>query len=113
MRATAGCRLGKQAAPAPCCQPGGLQRLHEKFVHSCAAKQVATGKALSGTRYKNNDKSVYDRNFAKVARASTATVYQRERPHESEARKDSQVDKGELTESVDPKGMRDAFCQIW
>ncbi|KAM3444749.1 hypothetical protein NHJ13734_001099 [Beauveria thailandica] len=50
------------------------------------------------------DTSVYDRNFAKVARASTATVYQREKPHESAVQKEAELNEAEATKDTDAKG---------
>ncbi|KAM3503177.1 hypothetical protein MY11210_008814 [Beauveria gryllotalpidicola] len=45
-----------------------------------------------------------DENFAKVARASTATVYQREKPHESAVKKEAEFNEAEATKDTDAKG---------
>ncbi|KAJ6786245.1 hypothetical protein PWT90_04917 [Aphanocladium album] len=102
MRAAAGCRLRKQVPAAA--QPGCLFMQHAKHVHSGVSKQIATGNTWNTARYRGNDKSFYDRNFAKVARASTATVYQRERPHESAAQKEADFNESEAHRDVHSKG---------
>ncbi len=102
MRAAAGCRLRKPVPAAG--QPGCLAQQQTKRVHSCAPKQIATGIAWNSSRYRGAEKSVYDRNLAKVARASTATVYQRRRPHESAAQKEADFNEAEATQDVDSKG---------
>ncbi|KAM3439893.1 hypothetical protein MY4824_002400 [Beauveria thailandica] len=68
------------------------------------AAHVATGKSWNPSRYRGADTSVYDRNFAKVARASTATVYQREKPHESAVQKEAELNEAEATKDTDAKG---------
>ncbi|OAA69937.1 Coiled-coil domain containing protein 109, C-terminal [Akanthomyces lecanii RCEF 1005] len=102
MRAAAGCQLRRQV-PASA-RPGCLALQHTKHVHSCAPKQIASGSAWNPSRYRSADKSVYDRNFAQVARASTATVCQRERPHESAAQKEAEFNEAEATQDVESKG---------
>ncbi len=102
MRAAAGCQLRRQV-PASA-RPGCLALQHTKHVHSCAPKQIPSGSAWNPSRYRSADKSVYDRNFAQVARASTATVYQRERPHESAAQKEAEFNEAEATQDVESKG---------
>ncbi|XWX01749.1 hypothetical protein V2A60_009778 [Cordyceps javanica] len=102
MRAAAGCRLRKQVStPA---QPGCLAPRLAKQVHSCAPRQIASGSTWSSLRHRAPEKSVYDRNFAKVARVSTATVYQRERPHESAAQKEADINDAKAIKDVDTKG---------
>ncbi|ATY66087.1 hypothetical protein A9K55_001978 [Cordyceps militaris] len=102
MRAAASCRPCKQVSTSA--QPGCLPRQHIKRVHSCAPKQIATGNTWNNSRYRGADKSVYDRSFAKVARASTATVYQRDRPHESAAEKEADFNEAEASKHVVSKG---------
>lgn len=103
MRAAAGCRLRKQAHAAA--QPGCFTLPQIKHVHSGASKQIATGNTWNTSRYRGTDKSFYDRNFGKVARASTATVYQRDRPHESAGQKEADFNEAEAHNDVDSKGL--------
>lgn len=101
MRAAASCRLGTHAT-----QPArGRLAAQRNHVHSCAPKQIATGNTLGMSRNRAAEKSVYDRNFAKVARASTATVYQRERPPSREEKKEIEFNEAEAADqTTDSKG---------
>lgn len=105
MRAAGQCRLGRPI-PFPVRDGGRLAVQLGKHVHSHSTKTVTAGSSQSYSRYRIGDKSVYHSNFAKVARASTATVYQRAGTGESADEREVKFNEAEAKGEVDSKGSR-------
>lgn len=103
MRAAGHCRLGRPI-PLPVGVGGRLAVQLGKHVHSYAPKSAPAGNSQSSSRYRIGDKSVYHSNFAKVARASTATVYQRAGTSESADEREVKFNEAEAKGEVDSKG---------